>query len=299
MTSLPMRARLTTGAVALALGVASTAHAGAPRTIPPLSLTDWETTRLDGSLQQDTSAPGFGTLSAALATACGSRCRGLFGWPTNIDFNLDGGPGEWLSDASASAGHNSAEATGSIPSSGSTSSTFVYTLDDLSASVLSDGHVGSSAAAGALAWDDLSFEGVTAGETGTLSLTLTLTPGSADAFGIGGACLSINSLCNAFTKTLLNGSNTTETLSTTFALSSSKPTLIFDALYALASGHHEASGADLEGVLTLTLPGNVSFTAASGDSGGPTSPVPVPAAGWLLLSGLGAAGVLGRRRRPA
>jgi len=284
-------------AVALALGCATSARAWDDHANAFDEFLSWETSSLEGFGHHHKTPAGFGTISAAAVATCDRHCGLRVGLLQGFDFDIEGGPGEWLSSASVEGSHGSASASGSIPSTGTLSSTFVYTLDTLGADALPSGR-GSLAAAGSLAWDDLTFSGVTPGETATLSLTLTLTTPDSLSSGLGGGCLAIDALCDPLRKSPLTGSSPTETLTKTFALSSTKPLLIFDALYALAGPGNGSAGADVSGILTLTLPSNVSFTAASGDSGGPSA-VPLPDSAGLLLCGCAALAMMGLLRRRA
>jgi len=248
--------------------------------------------------QQNGHPIGFGTISAALAiTQCQKHCLKFGGFPSNFGVSIDGGPGDWTSDAAVTVGGNTASATGSLPSTVVTSSTYSYTIDNLSADTFEAGAKGSTAAAGALGWDVLDFSGETSGQTGTLSLTLTLTtPSASDSYGWGGGCVSTGKLCNPLKGTTVNGSSPTVTITDTFSLTSS-PLLVFDSLYAISTNNTSPTAAAInDAVLTLTLPSNVSFTSASGDGG---SPVPLPDSLLLLSCGFAALGFMGFFRRRA
>ncbi len=230
-------------------------------------------------------ADPFGAVSASSVSPCsGTTCQSTSVNPDTVS----------SSSSSAVGGVGSAKSAADL-------STGV-----LQAYAQEDGTAGASAAAGAGFWDTLTFSGVTAGETATLDFNVS---GSFTDVGFGGACegyligLTSGSTCGSGSGsdpfgsgvTLLNASNSSETLSLTIPVANSTPTEVAFALGAAANNSLNVATADLYDPphVTLTLNGPGSYTSASGKF--LTSPVPLPRAVWLFASGL--LGLLGIARR--
>lgn len=172
-----------------------------------------------------------------------------------------------------------------------------FALSATSVTATELGITGSFAAAAAAAWDTLTFHGATSGQTGTLSLILSLaSPASSFTdVGTGGGCIAIGGVCDPFTNQI-TGKGATETLSAIIPLD--EPALVFSALYAVADNDFNIETTTIDPNLVLSLPTGVSFTAVSGNSGGSSPPPPVPEPDSLMLFA-GAALVLtiAQRRR--
>lgn len=182
----------------------------------------------------------------------------------------------------------------------------------LGARASEDGITGASAAAGAGFWDTLTFSGASGGETGTLTFNL---PGSFTDVGYGGACegyaltsgtLSNGSNCGGSstgadpfgaTVTVLNSGNPSETLRLNFPLENGVATRVAFALGTAVYNSFNPATADLYDPpqVRLVLPNGVTYTSASGVF--LTSPVPLPSAAWLFVSGILGLVSLARRRR--
>ena len=160
----------------------------------------------------------------------------------------------------------SAQAAATPPTS-TTRTAGGYALSDNSATATEDGTTGSLAAAASASWDTLTFQGAGAGQTGTLSLTLSLaTPASASTdVGTGGGCIAFGgSVCDPFTNTI-TGAGATETFTATVPLDT--PLLVFDALYTVADNDFNIETTTIDPNLVLSLPAGVTFSTVSGNSG--------------------------------
>ena len=171
-------------------------------------------------------------------------------------------------------------------------------LSNISGTANQQGLTGFSSAAGAAAWDVLTFSG-TPGQIVTFSETFTLATTGTGASGSGGVCISVGAACGPSNMILLSTANPSQTLMANATLTgTSTPLLIYNALYVDSGGGPNATTASIDPSFVVTLPAGVTFTAASGNpSGG--SPVPLPASAWLMLSGLVGIGAMARKRRAA
>jgi hypothetical protein len=171
-------------------------------------------------------------------------------------------------------------------------------LSTISGTASQQGLTGFSSAAGAAAWDLLTFYG-TPGQKVTFSETFTLATTGTDASGNGGVCISVGAACGPSIMTLLSTANPSHTLTANATLTgTSTQLLIYNALYVDSGGGPNATTAAIDPNFVVTLPAGVTFTAASGNpSGG--SPVPLPASAWLMLSGLVGIGAMAHKRRAA
>ncbi|MDR3454635.1 MAG: PEP-CTERM sorting domain-containing protein [Rhodoferax sp.] len=204
-----------------------------------------------------------------------------------------------------------ASAFAAMPSS-TTIGVNTYQLADLSVVASQSGTTGSQSAAIAAAWDTLTFSPTTPGTTGTLSWTISLTKeagltSSYDDLGTGLACLDVG------TNIFITGVNTVlacplenalsdvspGTTSYSMTINLDQPLEIYEALGALAYNDFNTSSAQIDPAVTLTLPDGVSFTTASGLSGGTatTNNVPEPGILWLVGLGLAGVGLITRRER--
>jgi PEP-CTERM motif len=183
-------------------------------------------------------------------------------------------------------GTGGAQGNGTLPT-GATAVPGGFALSDNSASATELGVTGSFAAGAAASWDTLTFYGAKSGQTGTLSLLLTLgTPTSSFTdVGTGGGCIAIGAVCDPFTNEI-TGKGATETLTETIALD--QPLLVFNSLYAIADNDANIETTTIDPDLVLSLPAGVSFSAVSGNGGGSSSPPSVPEPDSLMLFGAAA-----------
>lgn len=282
-------------AVLLASGAgwAATAHAD-----PVITLLQAEAATLLDENQVTLGTDG--TAAGAAAGPCFSgACLPTPVGPVQLSYTAGNRNGQTAASASTSIGGTaSATATASLPTATAVlPGGFALTDNTVTATEL--GVTGSLGAAASASWDTLTFKGATPGETGTLSLTVTLaTPTSAFTdVGTGGGCISIGTYCDPFTNEITGG-GATETL--TASISLNQPELVFSALYAVADSDPNIETTTIDPDLVLTLPNGVSFTSISGNSGGmsSTSPPPAPEPGSLALFGcVGLLLVVVQRRR--
>ena len=237
-----------------------------------------------------------GTAAGAAVGPCfgGSGCLPLLGG-VQISYTAGNRNGQVAANAATSVpGTGSGQGNASVPNA-----TVVvpggFSLSDNSATATELGITGSFAAAAAGSWDTLTFKGATTGETGTLSLILSLaTPTSSFTdVGTGGGCISIGGICDPFTNEI-TGKSATETLTATIPLD--QPALVFSALYAVADNDPNITTTTIDPNLVLTLPQGVSFSAVSGNSGGSTSTVPEPDTIMLFAGAALVLAVVQRRR---
>jgi hypothetical protein len=244
-----------------------------------------------------------GTAAGAAAGPCfgGAGCLPVGSALGTAQVSYTGASGQTAANASTSVGGTgSAQGTATLPTA-TTSVPGGFALSDNIATATELGITGSFAAGAAASWDTLTFAGATSGETGTLSLVLSLaTPTTPFTdVGAGGGCIGLGAVCDPFTNQITGG-GATETLTQTFSLDA--PLLVFSALYAVADNDPNIETTTIDPYLVLSLPQGVSFSTVSGNSGGSSSPPTVPEPGSLAL--LGAAGLvlalaLRGRRRPA
>lgn len=295
MRTIHHRASRSVPAVLLALGAGL---AGAAHADPIISLLQAEAATI-----LDENQVTLGTDGTAAGAAVGPCFSGTC-VPTpvgDVSLSYTAGNRNGVTAASASTsvgGTGSAQANATLATATQTAPGG-FALGDNTVTATELGITGSFGAAAAAGWDTLTFSGATAGQTGTLSLTITLaTPTSSFTdVGTGGGCIAIGSVCDPFTNEI-TGKGATETLTTTVALD--EPTLIFNALYAVADGDANIETTTIDPDLVLTLPAGVSFTAVSGNSSGTLPPPSVPEPDSLML--FGGAGlvfaVLRRRKSP-
>lgn len=281
-------------AVLLASGAGWTAAARADAVINLLQ--SEATTLLD---ENQVTLGTDGTAAGAAAGPCLSGvCLPTPVGPVQLSFTSGNRNGQTAGSASTSIGGiASAQATASLPTvTTAVSGGFALTDNTVTATEL--GTTGSLGAAAAGSWDTLTFTGATPGETGTISLTVTLaTPTSEFTdVGTGGGCISVGGICDPFTNQI-TGAGATETL--TASVSLNQPELVFSALYAVADSDFNIETTTIDPDLVLTLPKGVSFMSVSGNSGGmSSSPPPAPEPGSLALFGcVGLMLAVVRRRR--
>ena len=193
----------------------------------------------------------------------------------------------------------SASSSVSVGGTGSAKASADLASGSLRAYAQEDGITGSSAAAGALFWDTLTFSGAT-GVSPTGSLVLTV-PGTFTDVGYGGAGLavSVGGYIGQFspaTWTLLDSSNPSATLTLPFSIVNGTPTEVGAGLFAAAYNSFSMATADLYDPpqLSLILPTGVTYTSASGVF--LTTPVPEPTDAALLAAGLMLLGLRLRKR---
>ncbi len=250
--------------------------------IPCYATTDPDLAYVENDIQSPPTMYSYGSWAASSVSPCfGSSCQSSNGNPFQNPSNVSSLVGG-LGSASASA--------------------------DLSTGILQayaqeDGTTGSSAAAGAVFWDTLTFSGVTGtNTTGTLVFTV---PGSFTDVGYGGACAAVQvggyAQCNPFTAPVLNASSPSETLRIPFTLSNGSPTEIVAALYGTAYNSFNIATADLKDPpqVSLLLPTGVTYTSASGVFLSNTTPVPEPATWVTMACGLALLGLRALRGRNA
>ncbi|MHB1587022.1 MAG: hypothetical protein ACYCRH_10255 [Acidiferrobacteraceae bacterium] len=254
-----IRSRGGIGLTVLALMIAAWSTPGYATTDPDLAY-------VENYIQSPPTMYSYGSWAASSVSPCfGSSCQSSNGNPFQNPSSVSsfvGGIGSASADADLSTGV-------------------------LRAYAQEDGTTGSSAAAGAVFWDTLTFSGVTGtNTTGTLVFNV---PGTFTDVGYGGACAAVQvggyAQCNPFTAPVLNASSPSETIKVPFTLSNGSATEIVAALYGTAYNSFNIATADLKDPpqVSLLLPTGVTYTSASGVFLSSTTPVPEPAT-WVTMA---------------
>lgn len=251
------------------IGLAVLALVIAGWSIPGYATTDPDLAYVENYIQSPPTMYAYGSWAASSVSPCfGSSCQSNNGNPFQAQSgvsSLVGGIGSASADADLSTGV-------------------------LRAYAQEDGTTGSSAAAGAVFWDTLTFSGVTGtNTTGTLVFNV---PGTFTDVGYGGACAAVQvggyAQCNPFTAPVLNASSPSETIQVPFTLSNGTATEIVAALYGTAYNSFNIATADLKDPpqVSLLLPTGVTYTSASGEFLSSPTPVPEPATWATMACGL-------------
>ncbi len=279
--------------------VAAAGWAGAVYADPVITLLESEASTI-----LDTGQVTIGTDGTAAGTAVGPCLAGCIPTPVGslaISYTSGNRNSQTTGSASTSIGGvGSAQASATLPTSSSPVAGG-FELSDNSVTATELGTTGALAAAAAASWDTITFHGVTPGEMGTLSETLTLaTPASPSTdVGTGGGCISFGgAVCNPFTNTI-TGKGASETLTETIALN--EPLLVFSALYVVADNDDNIQTTSIDPDVILNLPAGVTFSTVSGNTGGSTGVTPPPGvpepSTFALFGAAGLALAAWRRRR--
>lgn len=256
------------------IGVAVLALLITAWSIPGYATTDPDLAYVENYIQSPPTMYAYGSWAASSVSPCfGSSCQ-----------SSNGNPFQNPSSVSSFVGGIGSASAGADLSTGV-----------LQAYAQEDGTTGSSAAAGAVFWDTLTFSGVTGtNTTGTLVFNI---PGTFTDVGYGGACAAVQvggyAQCDPFTAPVLNAGSPSETIKVPFTLSNGSATEIVAALYGTAYNSFNIATADLKDPpqVSLLLPTGVTYTSASGVFLSSITPVPEPATWVTMACGLALLGL--------